>query len=76
MTEERPPTKEEMDAKLGMDTDRPTLAQAAGVLGCSPRHVGALMASGHLTKGADIRRLVSEWAEYQRGLNEQGRMRA
>ena len=65
MPNERVPAKTEMDAKLDMDTDRPTLAQTARVLGCSGRHVGALMAAGHLTKGADIRRHVAEWVEYQ-----------
>lgn len=72
MTTDLPPAKAEMDAKLGMDTDRPTLAQIGQVLGCSARHVGALMAAGHLTKGGDIRRLVSEWTAYQEGLAMQG----
>lgn len=72
---ERIPTKREMDKKLAMDTARPTLGQVGRVLGCSARHVGALMAAGHLTKGADICRLVKEWVEYQMGLAAAGRRR-
>lgn len=75
MPNERPPTKKEMDAKLGMDTDAPTQQQIAKLLGCSARHIGSLIAAGHLTKGGDMRRLIIEWVEYQVGLRREGKSR-
>jgi hypothetical protein len=73
MPNERPPTKREMDRKFGFDTDAPTQQQMAKVLGCSARHIGSLIAGGHLTKGGDIRRIVSEWVEYQIMIRREGR---
>ena len=72
MPNENVPTKKEMDRKLEMNTDAPTQQQIAKLLGCSARHVGALTAAGHLTKGADIRRIISEWTEYKIGLRTAG----
>lgn len=75
MPGERTPTKAELDIKLGMNTDKPTYAQIGALLRCSSRRVGALTAAGHLTKGADIRRIVGEWVEYQVGLARAGARR-
>ncbi len=73
MPNENVPSKKEMDRALGMNTDAPTQQQIGKVLGCSARHVGALVAGGHLTKGADIRRIVSEWVDYQVEMRRAGR---
>ena len=75
MPDENLPTKRRMDRVLQMNTDKPSYAQIGRVLGCSARHITSLVAAGHLTKGAGIQRIVSEWVEYQMGLAERGQRR-